>query len=143
MQDPRRIDVHHHVVPPAYGEWLRSQGLTAGGLPIPEWTAESTLALMEGQGIATGVMSVSAPGVHVGDDAEARRMAREVNEFAAEVVRSHPGRFGFFATLTLPDVDGALAEAAHAFDRLGADGVVLLANTQGEYLGATDHDPLF
>jgi predicted TIM-barrel fold metal-dependent hydrolase len=70
-------------------------------------------------------------------------MARDVNEFAAEVARAHPARFGFFATLTLPDVDGALVEAAYALDALGAAGVVLLANTHGEYLGAPAHEPLF
>ena len=52
------------------------------------------------------------------------------------------GRFGFFATLTLPDVDGAIAEAAHAFDVLGADGVVLLASVRGTYLGDASIEPL-
>lgn len=69
-------------------------------------------------------------------------MARSVNEFAADVVRTRPGRFGFFATLTLPDVDGALAEAAHALDVLGADGVVLLTNVRGVYLGDASIEPL-
>jgi predicted TIM-barrel fold metal-dependent hydrolase len=85
---------------------------------------------------------VSTPGVHLGDDVEARRMAREVNEFAAQVVASHPRRFGFFATLTLPDVEGALAEAAYALDVLKADGVVLLANVRGTYLGDQSFEPL-
>jgi hypothetical protein len=66
--------------------------------------------------------------VHLGDNAEARTWARNVNEFVADVVRERPGSFGLFATLTLPDVDGALAEAAYAFDELDADGVVLLTN---------------
>ncbi|MEV5517742.1 amidohydrolase family protein [Streptomyces flaveolus] len=53
-----------------------------------------------------------------------------------------PDRFGFFATLTLPDVEGAVAEAGHALDELGADGVVLLANSKGVYLGDSAFDPL-
>ena len=60
-----------------------------------------------GAGIATGILSVSTPGVHLGDAALARDKAREVNEFAADVARRMPDRFGFFATLTLPDVEGA------------------------------------
>ncbi|MDR3530902.1 MAG: amidohydrolase family protein [Rhodopila sp.] len=69
-------------------------------------------------------------------------MAREVNEYAAKVVADHPGRFGFYATLTLPDVDGALAEAAYALDTLHADGVVLHAHSKGTYLGDPRFDPL-
>src|SRR5205085_9108680 len=48
----------------------------------------------------------------------------------------------FFATLTLPDVDGALAAADHALGELGADGVILEANSRGTYLGDPAFDPL-
>ena len=138
-----RIDTHHHIVPPPYAAWLREHGLDAAGLPIPRWDRDAALAAMDEHDITASVMSVSTPGVHLGDDAEAREWARRVNEFAAEVVKDRPDRFGFFATLTLPDVDGALAEVAHAFDVLGADGVVLLANARGTYLGDAVFDPLF
>lgn len=142
MANTGRIDTHQHIVPPAYATWLEEHGVLAGGLPIPKWNAEGALDLMESAGISTGILSVSTPGVHLGDDAQARSMARSVNEFAAQVVRDHPGRFGFFATLTLPDIDGALAEAAHALDVLGADGVVLLTNVRGRYLGDATMEPL-
>lgn len=138
-----RVDVHHHVVPPFYADWLRSKGFDASGLPIPQWTADAALALMDSQGIASSVLSVSTPGVHLGNDADARRMAREVNDFSADVVASHPGRFGFFATLTVPDVESAIEEACYALDNLHADGVTLLANTHGVYLGELDLEPLF
>jgi hypothetical protein len=92
MATPGRIDTHHHIVPPSYAAWLKRKGMEAGGLPIPEWSADSAIALMDKYGIETAIMSVSTPGVHLGDDAEARDKAREVNEFAAAVVRKHPGR---------------------------------------------------
>ena len=147
MSARRRIDVHQHVVPPAYAAWLRAKGLhDAGGREIPAWSAEDALAVMDAHDVATAILSVSTPGVRVDPSergaAEARAMARSVNEFAATVVRDHPGRFGFFATLTLPDVDGALAELAYAFDVLGAAGVILLANTLGRYLGDAADEPL-
>ena len=101
---------------------------------------------MDQHEIAGAIFSISTPGVRLDPSergvAEARAMARRVNEFAAETGCAHPHRFGFFATLTLPDVDGALAEAAYAFDVLGADGVVLLANTHGRYLGEPADEPL-
>ena len=143
-----RIDVHHHILPPAYAEWLASNGLRdAGGRELPAWSVEETLALMDAHEIATAVVSVSTPGVQLrptaGPDPGARSRAREVNEFAARLAGDHRGHFRFFATLTLPDVDGALDELAYAFDTLGAAGVILLANVHGEYLGAPEHEPLF
>lgn len=143
MTFARRIDTHHHVVPPAYAAWLKRLGREAGGLPIPDWSREAALDVMDKYGVRTAILSVSTPGVHMGDDAEARKVAREVNEYAAEVARDLPERFGFFATLTLPEVDGALDELAYAFDTLHADGVVLLANCRGSYLGDEKFAPVF
>ncbi|WP_321930524.1 MULTISPECIES: amidohydrolase family protein [Paraburkholderia] len=138
-----KIDTHHHIVPPSYATWLTQRGITAGGLPIPHWSAEGALDLMDAEDTATGIFSVSTPGVHLGDDIEAREKAREVNEFAAGIVAQQPERFGFFATLTLPDVDGAIAEARFAFDHLHADGVVLISSVRGTYLGDEAWAPLF
>ena len=143
MSGGGRIDTHSHVVPPDYAAWLRSKGTTAGGLPIPSWEPEAALALMDRLGIASAILSVSTPGVHLGDDAEARSVARDVNDYAASACSEHPGRFGFFASLPLPDVDGALEELGRAFDSLGADGVVLLANHRGRWLGDARFDPVF
>jgi predicted TIM-barrel fold metal-dependent hydrolase len=142
LKGVRRIDTHQHVVPPFYAKWLDSRGINAGGLPIPGWSAEGALDLMDSNGIEMGILSVSTPGVHLGNDAEARVKAKEVNDFCAEVVDKHPGRFGFFATLTLPDVDGAIEQAEYALTKLKADGVILLANVRGTYVGAPEWDPL-
>ena len=143
----QRIDVHQHVLPPAYAEWLRSKGIhDAGGRELPSWSIEDALRLMDDHDIVTAVLSVSTPGVHLDankrEERVARAKAREVNEFAGTLARDHPRRFGFFATLPLPDVDGALDEAAYAFDTLRASGVILLANTHGRYLGAPEDEPL-
>jgi predicted TIM-barrel fold metal-dependent hydrolase len=138
-----RVDTHHHIVPPDYAAWLRSKGELAGGLPIPEWSTDAALELMDRHDVAAAVLSVSTPGVHLGDGADARAMARLVNDQAAQVVADHPGRFGFFATVPLPDVDGAIDELGRAFDELGADGVVLLANNRGTYLGHPTFASLF
>lgn len=143
MSGQARIDVHHHIVPPEYRQWLSDNGIGyAGGTPIPEWSVEAALELMDKADVETAVLSLSTPGVHIGSDADARRMARRVNDFAAEVVNRHPKRFGFFAVLTLPDLDGALTELEYALDELHADGIVLLANAKGTYLGDPVWDPL-
>jgi len=144
----RRIDVHQHLVPPAYRRWLEANGIRdAGGREIPAWSAAEALALMDAHHIATAVVSISTPGVQLpatlGHDEIACAKARELNEFTARLAQDHPGRFGFFATLPLPDVDGALEEVAYAFDTLHASGVILLANVHGQYLGAPEDEPLF
>lgn len=144
----RRIDVHQHLVPPEYRQWLASNGIRdAGGRELPEWSAAQALDVMDAHGIATGVVSISTPGVRlpgvVSDDASAQGRARMLNEGAARLAHDHPGRFGFFATLPLPDMDGALAELTYAFDTLHASGVILLANVLGAYLGSPEHEPLF
>jgi 6-methylsalicylate decarboxylase len=138
-----RIDTHHHLVPAFYQQWLKQKGVDAGGLPVPDWSPQASLELMETHGIETAIVSVSTPGVEPGQSREAREMARRLNEYAADLVRDHRGRFGFFASLTLPDVDGALEELAYAYDELKANGVVLHANCRGVYLGDGAFDALF
>lgn len=142
MSRARRIDVHHHIVPPDYAALLRDKGIQPGGIPLPDWGVRSASRLLRRNGIASSILSVSTPGVWFGDVPEARHWARRVNEYAAGVVADDPRSWGFFATLTLPDVDGAIAEATHALDVLGADGVVLLANNAGLYLGDPEFDQL-
>jgi predicted TIM-barrel fold metal-dependent hydrolase len=99
---------------------------------------------MDRHGIQAAVMSISSPGVHFGDAAAARDLARRCNEIAARMVSDHTGRFGSFATLPLPDVDGALRELEHALDTFHLDGVVLLASQHdGRVLGDPAFDELF
>ncbi len=99
---------------------------------------------MDELGIGTAILSVSAPGTaFLPDPADAAALARDLNDFAAKAVAAQPDRFGFFATVPLPHVDAATAETVRALDDLKADGVVLLANHAGVYLGEEGQDALF
>jgi 6-methylsalicylate decarboxylase len=139
-----RIDVHHHVVTPAYVEELAKVGVfEAGGGPFPNWKPEDSLVVMDRNTINTALLSVSSPGLSFGDDGKARDMARVLNEFSAQTVTRWPERFGFFAVLPLPNVENALAEISYALDTLHADGIGLLSNTAGIYLGDPRFDPIF
>jgi aminocarboxymuconate-semialdehyde decarboxylase len=139
MSVANRIDVHQHVVPPFWVSALAAHGGDPSGWYSPSWTPDSAIAFMDSQQIATGVLSLTAPGVMGWMGPERRDIARRVNEYAAGLVASQPSRFGNFATLPLPDVDGALIELEYALGALAADGIVLLSNYDGHYLG----DPLF
>ncbi len=139
------IDVHAHFVSASYVRQATAAGHAHpdGMGQWPVWSPEAHLELMDRNGIQAAMLSMSSPGVHFGDDESARRLAREVNEDAAGLVADHPDRFGFFASLPLPDVGGALEEIAYSFDDLSADGVVLMTNAQGKYLGDDSFEPVF
>lgn len=139
------VDVHAHFITERYVAEARAAGHTQpDGMPAwPEWSVESSLQTMDQAGIAKAYLSISSPGVHFGQDAAARELARHVNQAAAAMREAHPERFGLFASLPLPDVAGSLAEARYALDELEADGVALESNAHGTYLGHPDLAPLW
>lgn len=143
MSSAARIDVHQHVVPPFWADALAANGGDPSGWYSPKWSPQSAIEFMDSQQIATGMLSLTAPGVVGWKPYERRDMTRRVNDYTADLVARNPGRFGNFATLPLPDVDGALDEIAHAFDALKADGIALLSNFGGAYLGDQVFDPIW
>jgi predicted TIM-barrel fold metal-dependent hydrolase len=143
MTAAHRIDVHQHVVPPFYAKALPNHGGDPSGTRVPQWSPESAIDFMDSQEIATGILSLTAPSVVRWDKKQRREMARRINEYTADLVAKRPDRFGNFATLPVPDVDGALRELEHALDTLRADGVILLANYAGKYLGEAAFEPLW
>lgn len=141
----RKIDVHAHYLPPGYADELRRAGLAyPDGMPdYPQWSADLALRKYDEFGIETAMLSISSPGVHYGDDAAARRLARKVNEAGAELALKYPGRFGLFAVLPMPDLDGSMEEIAYALDVLHAGGIGLKTNAHGIYLGDPRFEPIF
>jgi 6-methylsalicylate decarboxylase len=137
------VDVHHHILPDFFWRETNSEHGPVGGIAPPPWSRDSTLAFMDDAGIDVAVTSVSTPGVHMGSDERARSLARRCNELAATLVQTRPERFGGFACLPLPDVDGSFAELSYALDVLKLDGVVLFSNARGVYLGDARFNTLF
>jgi predicted TIM-barrel fold metal-dependent hydrolase len=143
----RRIDVHQHFVSPDYYALLTRKNASS---PVPgfnqwkDYSPERNLTEMDKAGVSTAMLSQTAPGVWFGDAMEARRIAREMNEYAAaKMVGAYKGRFGLFALLPLPDVDGSLKEIEYAFDTLKVDGVGLLTSYEDKWLGDAAFAPIF
>jgi predicted TIM-barrel fold metal-dependent hydrolase len=137
------VDIHHHIIPDFYWEASNEDGNAAGGINPPRWSLDGAIAYLDEAGIDVAVPSISTPGVHFGDDAAARTLARRVNEYLADIKRNRPDRFGGFAAIPLPDVDGSLEQIEYAFDVLELDGVSLMTNAGGSYLGDSRFDPIF
>jgi len=137
------VDIHHHILPEFFWRETNKEHGPVGGIAPPPWSQDSTLSFMDDAGIDVAVTSISTPGVHVGNDRHARSLARRCNELSAELIQARPDRFGGFACLPLPDIDGSFDELAYALDVLKLDGIVLFSNARGVYLGDEKLDPLF
>jgi predicted TIM-barrel fold metal-dependent hydrolase len=128
------VDVHHHILPPAFVAAQRDEILYFARDPaVLDWSPGRALEQLDRFGIDTAYTSLGVPG------ASDPRLARECNEYGAALALDYPRRFGVFASLPLPDIDASLGELEYAFDELQADGVGLLSNYGGRHLG----DPLF
>ncbi len=138
------IDVHHHILPDFYRDALEDLGIPTilPGVDKPSWSVDSSLTMMDRHGIRAAVVSIW-PGVPPMAPEPAAAFARRVNEYLAGLVAAHPGRFGAFATLPFPHMDAVLEEFAYAVDTLGLDGVGLISNYRGLYVGDPAMDPLF
>ena len=143
---PHRIDVHYHILPGRYAsderirEHMRTQYVDPATLG---WTPQQAIEDMDRNGIERGIGSIVVPGVWLGDVAHGRRIAREWNEDAARIARDHPGRFGVFAPIPLPDTAGSLAEIAYALDVLQADGIGLMTSYDDRWLGDPSFAPVY
>jgi predicted TIM-barrel fold metal-dependent hydrolase len=141
---PNRIDVHHHMLPPAYLAITRERiGQITPNPEVVNWTPARTLEQMDRFGIATSMLSLPLPGVWFGGRETSRKLARVSNEYGAQVSGDRRERFGFFASIPLPDVDASLTEIAYAFDTLNADGIALQTSYDDRWPGDPAFAPVF
>ena len=130
--------MHSHVITPEFVSAIKNEGrLMDEGFPLPKYDVESHLKWMNEAGVETSILTLAAP------QPSSAAVVRETNETAARIKREHTGRFLFCAALPLPDVDAAIREVKYTLDTLGADGIKLATNVQGQYLGAPELDTLF
>lgn len=140
---PGKIDVHHHFIPDFYRKAMDDAGIgNPGGMPLPNFTPVGLIERFDKLGIGAAIMSLSTPGVYFGDAAFAIGLARRCNEYAAELTAAHKSRIGFFGTVPSPLAQASVAEAVHSLDVLKADGICLLASTDGVFVGDARYEEL-
>ena len=135
IEQQGRFDVHYHIVMP--GSAL--SGVTGGPA---DWTPGRAIEELDRNGVATGFTSAAA-GWGMADAETARRNARAWNDYVATLAHDHPGRFGLFAALPLPDIDGSLIEVEYAFEALKADGLGIQTSYGDLWLGDPKFTPLY
>ncbi|OQE37182.1 hypothetical protein PENCOP_c010G00510 [Penicillium coprophilum] len=142
-----KVDVHHHCVPPFYAKAVEEQGGDPSGWPTPHWNSLASKLLMKRVGVQTAILSVTAPGACILPDRQRRaQLARQLNEYSAELRDKEPEKFSFFVSLpNILDTEDALSEIAYGLDTLHADGVTLFTRYGSSitYLGHPDIEPIW
>jgi predicted TIM-barrel fold metal-dependent hydrolase len=128
------IDVHAHFQSPA----LRP--LTPG--PMAGWSLAAHMEQMEMAGVTRSLLSVTTPGIPATGE-QGAKLARDTNDYAAQLVKDNRAKLGFFTAVPMDDIDIALREIAYGFDTLHANGVGLFTSYNDTYLGDKRFDPVF
>ncbi len=140
------IDFHNHYYPPAYLDALERGPSTVRvtrdgeGNPCLHYPGDYNVCVpghreidyreqvLKDAGVDTQVITLTTPGTHVEEPAQAVRLARLVNDAFARVVADKKGRFAALATLPLNDPAAALAEFRRSLDELHMPGALLFSN---------------
>lgn len=133
------IDVHYHYIPPVYLDALKPADRLP---PLKLWSPARALEDLDKGGTGTAILSITTPGVSVGDVAANRAMARICNDYAARMVADNRRRYGMFVAIPLLDIEGSLREMAYGLDSLKADGVGLFTSYDDKYLGHPVYAPV-
>jgi uncharacterized protein len=104
---------------------------------------QERLARMDAAGVDMQVLSITTPGTQPLAAAEAVPLARDANDFLADAVRAHPGRFAALATLPTPDPQAAARELERSVTKLGLAGAQLVPLTGDLYLDHASFRPVF
>jgi len=141
-----RVDVHHHLFPQVWLDYVERQGGWAAIGLAPLFSPVipgGHFEFMDAWSIDAAVVSLVPPALAFGTLDDRRTTARAVNEVGAGLISDHGARFGFLATSPMPDVDGTLTELAYAFDVLHVDGLAVSTNYFGDYMGSPTFETIY
>ncbi len=108
---------------------------------LPE-IGERRFKSMDETGITVQVLSNNGPGPDLVPGPDGVAMAREVNDYFADVIARHPGRFAGFAALPLQSPEACAAELTRAVKELKLVGAMVHGTTVGRFLDHPSYDDL-
>jgi 6-methylsalicylate decarboxylase len=127
------VDIHAHFAPPTTLEAREAgwRALTQAKFLTAEpyqWAAEQALATMDNLGVAMQMLSPIPLSADV-------TQLRAWNDFGAQLVKEHPGRFGLLAGLPTYDPGEALAEIKRGDTQTHPDGYLVATRAGGVPIG--------
>ena len=103
---------------------------------------DGRLAEMDAAGIDVQILSLNAPGVEQAEVSEQVAIARESNDFLADVIKKNPKRFAGFASLPVAAPDQAAEEFDRRVKQQGFKGALINGHTRGRYLDDKFFSPI-
>lgn len=145
------IDIYTHIFPKRFFDYLLNDSKSLGSLAERLKSVKSVVDLdarfreMDGYGDYRQVISQPHPALEeIADASEAARLASMVNDGLAELCSKYHDRFpAFVATVSLLDIDSAVAETDRAVTQLGARGIQIYTNIVGRPLDDPAFEPIF
>lgn len=103
---------------------------------------DERLRIMDADGVAMHVLSLTSPGVQMFDADTACEMATLANDRLAEAIGRHPGRYAGLAAFAPQDPKRAVKEMERAIASLKLNGFILNSHTDNEYLDNPKYWPI-
>jgi predicted TIM-barrel fold metal-dependent hydrolase len=108
---------------------------------LPE-IGEIRLKSMDEAGVTVQVLSNNGPGPDLVPGADGVAMARELNDYLADVVARRPDRFAGFAALPMQSPEACAAELERCVKELHFPGAMIHGTTEGRFLDHPSYDGL-
>jgi len=147
-----KIDIYTHIFPQKYFDTMLQVmpthadiGKRVRSVPML-WDLDERLRVMDEFGEDyVQVLSITAPPLElIADPQVTPELARIANDEMAHLVDRYPERFvGFTAALPLNNMQATLVEIHRAIGKLGANGVQLFTNFNGQALDTPELLPVF
>jgi predicted TIM-barrel fold metal-dependent hydrolase len=138
----RAVDFHHHFNPPFLVSAAAGNRVGANADRL-NWGISFSLENMDKAGIASAIITPPTGFAERTEPAGRVAMVRRTNEYGAELVRDHRGRYLQLVYMPLPDVDAALKEIEYGFDTLNVVGAGFATSYGGKYVSDPDFAPVF
>lgn len=138
-----RIDVHAHYWPRSYMEIMAEEGRPDAARAAQPDDLDQRLAEMDSVGVDRQYFSAIGFNAVMPTASGSVRAARHLNDLYVQIRERTGGRMDGYATLTLPFVDEAIAEAKRALEELHLVGVALPCLIEGKPLDADEFEPLW